>query len=75
MAKLTEETFDPATTVTNSPFTKLTRNNTIAGGNRVAVRVLLFHRLGERLSTDAEQTSASEEATAQTMAPVKQKHR
>ena len=75
MAKLTGETFDPATVVTNSPFAKLTRNNTVAGGERMAARALLFHRLGERLNTDAEQTSAGEEATTQATAPAKRKRR
>ena len=75
MAKLTGETFDPVAVVTNSPFAKLTRNNTVAGGERMAARALLFHRLGERLNTDAEQTSAGEEVTTQTTAPAKRKRR
>ena len=75
MAKLTGETFDPVTVTTNSPFAKLTRNNTVAGGERMAARALLFHRLGERLNTDAEQTSAGEEVTEQTTAPSKRKRR
>ena len=49
MAKLTGETFDPATMVTNSFFSKLTRNNAVVGGEHMTVRVLLFHRLGEWL--------------------------
>jgi len=75
MAKLTGESFDPVPIVTNSPFAKLTRNNTVAGGERMAARALLFHRLGERLNTDAEQTSAGEEVTIQTTAPAKRKRR
>ena len=75
MAKLTGETFDPAAMVTNPPLSKLTRNNTVAGGERMAARALLFHRLGERLNTDAEQTSAGEEVTTQAAAPVKRKRR
>jgi serine/arginine repetitive matrix protein 2 len=75
MARLTGETFDPATTVTNPPLAKLSRNNTVAGGERMAARALLFHRLGERLNTDAEQTSAGEEATTQTTATAKRKRR
>ena len=75
MAKLTGESFDPATVVTNSPLAKLTRNNTVAGGERMAARALLFHRLGERLNTDAEQTSAGEEVTTQATAPAKRKRR
>jgi serine/arginine repetitive matrix protein 2 len=75
MAKLTGESFDPAVMPTNPPFAKLTRNNTVAGGERMAARALLFHRLGERLNTDAEQTSAGEEATTQTTAPTKRKRR
>ena len=75
MAKLTGETFDPAVVATNSPLAKLSRNNTVAGGERMAARALLFHRLGERLNTDAEQTSAGEEATTQTTAPAKRKRR
>lgn len=75
MAKLTGETFDPVTVVTNSPFAKLTRNNTVAGGERMAARALLFHRLGERLNTDAEQTSAGEEVATQSTAPAKRKRR
>ena len=75
MAKLTGETFDPATAATDSPLAKLTRNNTVAGGERMAARALLFHRLGERLNTDAEQTSAGEEVTTQTTAPTKRKRR
>lgn len=73
MAKLTEEMFDPTTTVTDSPFMKLTRNNTIVRGKCMAARVLLFHCLGEQLNTDAEQTSAGEEAMAQTTTPAKRK--
>ena len=75
MARLTGETFDPAATVTNPPLPKLSRNNTVAGGERMAARALLFHRLGERLNTDAEQTSAGEEVTAQTTTTAKQKRR
>ena len=75
LAALTGETFDPAAVVTNPPFAKLTRNNTVAGGERMAARALLFHRLGERLNTDAEQTSAGEEVTTQTTAPAKRKRR
>ena len=75
MAKLTGETYDPVTAATNPPFAKLTRNNTVAGGERMAARALLFHRLGERLNTDAEQTSAGEEVTPQTTAPAKRKRR
>jgi len=75
MAKLTGESFDPVAMTTNSPFAKLTRNNTVAGGERMAARALLFHRLGERLNTDAEQTSAGEEVTTQTTAPAKRKRR
>lgn len=74
MAKLTGETFDPAAVVTNTPFAKLSRNNTVAGGERMAARALLFHRLGERLNTDAEQTSAGEEVTTQAT-PAKRKRR
>ena len=75
MAKLTGETFDPTTMITNPSIAKLTRNNTVAGGERMAARALLFHRLGERLNTDAEQTSAGEEVTTQTTAPTKRKRR
>ena len=75
MAKLTGESFDPPSTATNPPFAKLSRNNTVAGGERMAARALLFHRLGERLNTDAEQTSAGEEAATQTTTPAKQKRR
>jgi serine/arginine repetitive matrix protein 2 len=75
MARLTGETFDPGAAVTNPPPAKLSRNNTVAGGERMAARALLFHRLGERLNTDAEQTSAGEEATSQTTAPAKRKRR
>jgi serine/arginine repetitive matrix protein 2 len=75
MAKLMGETFDPAAMTPNSPFAKLTRNNTVAGGERMAARALLFHRLGERLNTDAEQTSAGEEVTTQDTAPAKRKRR
>lgn len=75
MARLTGETFDPAAISTNPPPAKLSRNNTVAGGERMAARALLFHRLGERLNTDAEQTSAGEEVTAQTTTPAKRKRR
>jgi hypothetical protein len=75
MAKLTGETFDPVIMTANQPLPKLTRNNTVAGGERMAARALLFHRLGERLNTDAEQTSAGEELTTQTTAPAKRKRR
>jgi hypothetical protein len=75
MAKLMGESFDPSAVTTNPPFAKLSRNNTVAGGERMAARALLFHRLGERLNTDAEQTSAGEEATTQMSAPAKRKRR
>ena len=75
MAKLMGETFDPAAVPTNPPPAKLSRNNTVAGGERMAARALLFHRLGERLNTDAEQTSAGEEATTHTIATTKRKRR
>jgi len=75
MAKLTGENFDPTTMVTNSPLAKLTRNNTVAGGERMAARALLFHRLGERLNTDAEQTSAGEEVVTQITTPAKRKRK
>ena len=60
MAKLTGETFDPATMVANPPLLKLTRNNTVAEGERMATRPLLFHCLDKQLNTSAEQTSAGE---------------
>ena len=72
MRKLTGEPVDPqllGITPTHSPLGfaggKLTRNNTVAGGERLAARQLMFRRLGERLEkTDGEQTSGGEDLTA-----------
>lgn len=68
MAKLTGETFDPATMVANPPLSKLTRNNTVAGGERMAPRPLLSHCLDKQLNTNAEQTSAGEKGVLPVLA-------
>ncbi|KAI0689970.1 hypothetical protein BC835DRAFT_1366697 [Cytidiella melzeri] len=44
--------------------TTLVRNNTVSGGERIAVRANLFRRLGERVEkADVEQTSGGEEVS------------
>ncbi|KAH9940420.1 uncharacterized protein BXZ73DRAFT_98856 [Epithele typhae] len=67
MSKLTGGTgpFDLSFMASQSPTpaSKLMRNNTVAGGERAAVRGMLFQRLGGRINnqTDGEQTSGGEE--------------
>jgi len=71
ITKPTGETYEPVPLV----FVNLTRNNAVAGGERMAARERLLHRLGKRRNTDVEQTSASEGVTQETTNPAKQKHR
>ncbi|TFK54279.1 hypothetical protein OE88DRAFT_1732956 [Heliocybe sulcata] len=57
------------------PEGRLTRNNTVTGGERSAARRLMLNRIGERLKeTDAEQTSGGEDA-ATPVSPRRRKRR
>ncbi|KAI8994088.1 hypothetical protein BD414DRAFT_457527 [Trametes punicea] len=80
MSKLTGEPVD-LTFMSQSPTpsqggAKLTRNNTVAGGERMAARRMLLHRLGNRINAaDGDQTSGGEEAPPPTFTTPKKKRR
>ena len=79
MSKLTGEPIDLSALSSRSPTpaSKLTRNNTVAGGERVAARTALFRQLGNRINnqTDGEQTSGGEEVAAQALTSPKRRRR
>lgn len=78
MAKLTGEPFDPtAVSSPPPPAGKLARNNTVAGGERMAARALLFHRLDKRINTEGDQTSGGEpeDPPARIPTPIKRRRR
>lgn len=79
MSKLTGEPVDLAFVSPGfaSPSAKLTRNNTVAGGERMAARRMLLHRLGNRINnqTDGDQTSGGEEAPPPPLTTAKKKRR
>ncbi|GBE81565.1 hypothetical protein SCP_0312940 [Sparassis crispa] len=55
---------------------RLTRNNTFAGGERMAARRLMLHRLGNRIKeADGDQTSGGEEAAPPTLPPKRRRRR
>ncbi|KAI0656538.1 hypothetical protein C8Q70DRAFT_921270 [Cubamyces menziesii] len=80
MSKLTGEPVD-LTFMSQSPTpaqggAKLTRNNTVAGGERMAARRMLLHRLGNRINAaDGDQTSGGEEAPPPTFPTPKKRRR
>ncbi|THH29195.1 hypothetical protein EUX98_g4997 [Antrodiella citrinella] len=81
MQKLTGEPLDfsfNSPSSTPPPFgvgAKLTRNNTVAGGERIAARQILLRRLNERIEkADGEQVSGGEEP-ASPVTPVAAKRR
>ncbi|KAI0769567.1 hypothetical protein BD413DRAFT_493259 [Trametes elegans] len=81
MSKLTGEPVDLAF-MSQSPTpslpggAKLTRNNTVAGGERMAARRMMLHRLGNRINqADGDQTSGGEELPPPTFTPTKKKRR
>lgn len=58
------------------PFSSLTRNNTVAGGERIEARRNLLNRLHGRLNnTDGEITSGGEESTARAPTPNSKRRR
>ena len=79
MSKLTGEPIDLAFISSQSPTPagKLTRNNTVAGGERIAARQMMLHRLGNRINnqTDGEQTSGGEEAPPPPSTSTKKRRR
>ncbi|KAM5543205.1 hypothetical protein V8D89_003088, partial [Ganoderma adspersum] len=78
MSKLTGEPIDLTFISSASPApSKLTRNNTVAGGERMAARRMLLNRLGNRLNnhTDGEQTSGGEEAPPVPLTTTKRRRR
>ncbi|KZT04583.1 uncharacterized protein LAESUDRAFT_657435 [Laetiporus sulphureus 93-53] len=55
---------------------RLQRNNTVAGGERIAARRLMLHRLGNRINlADGDQTSGGEEVAAPTIPPKRRRRR
>ncbi|KAF5354836.1 hypothetical protein D9756_005363 [Leucocoprinus leucothites] len=82
LAKLTggTDTYDPSpsTSPTPPPFSNggLSRNNTVAGGERIAARRFMLDRLNGRLAKEAEaEASGSEERGAPSPTPKKRRRR
>ncbi|OBZ67110.1 hypothetical protein A0H81_12905 [Grifola frondosa] len=58
------------------PGVRLVRNNTVAGGERMAARRLMLHRLNNRIKeADGDQTSGGEEAPPPTLPPKRRRRR
>lgn len=78
MQKLTGEPVDmgfASSSPTPPPFGGLTRNNTVAGGERIAARNMMLNRLNGRIKgADGDQTSGGEEAPPPTT-PTSSKRR
>ena len=80
MHKLTggTESYDPSPSPTPPPFlSKLGRNNTVAGGERIAARQNLLSRLGTRVTreADAEAASGSEDRVVASPTPRRRRRR
>lgn len=80
MSKLTGEPVDLASfspSATPPPGgTRLQRNNTVSGGERMAARRLMLNRLGNRINAaDGDQTSGGEEAPAPVLPPKRRRRR
>ncbi|KDR75813.1 hypothetical protein GALMADRAFT_68561 [Galerina marginata CBS 339.88] len=80
MHKLTggTETYEPSPSPTPPPYlSKLSRNNTVAGGERIAARQNMLSRLGTRITkeTDAETASGGEDRGAPSPTPAKRRRR
>ncbi|KAF9566693.1 hypothetical protein CPC08DRAFT_681970 [Agrocybe pediades] len=80
MHKLTggTETYDASPSPTPPPFlSKLSRNNTVSGGERSAARMNLLNRLGTRITkeADAETASGAEDRGAPSPTPKKRRRR
>ncbi|RPD63643.1 hypothetical protein L227DRAFT_357362 [Lentinus tigrinus ALCF2SS1-6] len=80
MSKLTggTEPIDLTFISSQSPTpSRLQRNNTVAGGERMAARRMLLHRLGNRINnqTDGDQTSGGEEAPPPPITAAKKRRR
>jgi serine/arginine repetitive matrix protein 2 len=72
MAKLTGEPLDPSMLPLPSPSPKLGRNNTVAGGERVAARRNMLRMIAER-TKDVATESASEDAQAPSPKPKRRR--
>lgn len=68
MAKLMGEPYDPSPSPPPPPLPGkgLTRNNTVAGGERIAARELMLGRLGARLAEVQQETDSDKEERAPT---------
>ncbi|KZT68246.1 hypothetical protein DAEQUDRAFT_712063 [Daedalea quercina L-15889] len=80
MSKLTGEpvdlTFISPSATPPPGGAKLQRNNTVAGGERLAARKLMLNRLGNRINAaDGDQTSGGEEAPAPILPPKRRRRR
>ncbi|KAF8200913.1 hypothetical protein BJ912DRAFT_587442 [Pholiota molesta] len=80
MHKLTggTETYDPSPSPTPPPFLpKLSRNNTVSGGERIAARQNMLSRLGTRITkeADAEAASGAEDRGAASPTPKRRRRR
>lgn len=80
MHKLTggTETYDPSPSPTPPPhLSKLTRNNTVSGGERIAARQNMLSRLGTRITkeADAELASGTEDRGAPSPTPKRRRRR
>ncbi|TFK20762.1 hypothetical protein FA15DRAFT_624886 [Coprinopsis marcescibilis] len=81
MAKLTggTDTYEPSPSPTPPPVpgSRLNRNNTVAGGERIAARQLMLGRLAGRVAkeTDTEQQVSGEERGAPSPTPSKRRRR
>jgi serine/arginine repetitive matrix protein 2 len=75
MAKLMGEPYDPSPSPPPLPVPGkgLTRNNTVAGGERIAARELMLGRLGARLAEVQQETDSDKEERAPT--PSKRRKR
>ncbi|KAF8897035.1 hypothetical protein CPB84DRAFT_1781377 [Gymnopilus junonius] len=79
MHKLTggTETYDPSPSPTPPPYlSKLSRNNTVSGGERIAARQNMLNRLGTRIKeADADIASGGEDRGAPSPTPAKRRRR
>ncbi|CAA7262081.1 unnamed protein product [Cyclocybe aegerita] len=78
MHKLTgsTETYDSSLSPTPPSHAKLSRNNTVSGGERIAARQNLLNRLGTRLKEgDVEATSGAEDRSALSPTPKRRRRR
>lgn len=72
------ESYDPSPSPTPPPFlSKLSRNNTLAGGERIAARENMLSRIGTRMTreADAEVASGTEDRGLPSPTPKRRKRR